>query len=132
MWTVSMTRTSPPWYDSISECVRAPPPKKRTPRRSSPSVTPVAQKTTLSPEASSFVVYTRSASSTSTPMPRAGPGHRHRDRRGEVPVADELDARPRRPDLGDQLLVPRPLKDHHGDVPHLAAKPFGDRLECRG
>ena len=32
-----------------SECVRAPPPKKRTPRNSSPSVTPVAAKTMFVP-----------------------------------------------------------------------------------
>ncbi len=45
---------------------------------------------------------------------RAGDGGR------QVAVADELDARAGRPDLGDQVVVPRPLEDHDRDVADLA------------
>jgi hypothetical protein len=53
----------------------------------------------------------------------ARPRYRDADGGRQVAVADELDTGPRRPHFGDELLVPLPLQDHDGDVPHVAAQP---------
>src|SRR6185503_599309 len=46
----------------------------------------------------------------------AGALDRAADRGGEVAVGNELDARARAPDLGDEVGVARPVEDDHGDV----------------
>ena len=56
-------------------------------------------------------------------MPETG----HADAGGQVAVRDELDAGAGGADVGDQLLVARPVQDHDGDVPRPATQPLGDR-----
>src|SRR3954453_10382401 len=56
----------------------------------------------------------------------AGARDRAGDRRRQVPVPDELDARARLPDLGDEGLVPLALEDDDRDVTDAAAERPGD------
>ena len=55
-----------------------------------------------------------------------------RDRRRQVAVADELDPRAGRADLGDQRVVARPLEDDDRDVADLPAERLGDPAEVLG
>ena len=61
-WVASILRIVPDFDRITSDCVVAPSPRKRTPRRSSPSVMPVAAKNTSSPETRSSRVRTLSRS----------------------------------------------------------------------
>ena len=47
----------------------------------------------------------------------------------EVAVADQPDARAALADLGDQLLVARPIQDDHDQVVDVAAEALRDRLQ---
>ena len=62
----------------------------------------------------------------------AGARHGARDGRRQVAVADELDARSGRPDLGDEIVVTRTFQDDHGDVADLATERLGDASEVLG
>src|SRR5579875_3151116 len=52
-----------------------------------------------------------------------------RDRRVDVAVGDELDPSPGAANLGDQVLVPRPVEDHDGYVVDRSLEGVGDGLE---
>ena len=60
-----------------------------------------------------------------------GAADRGRDAGREVAVADQLDARAGGADVGDQLLVPRPIEDDDHQILDVAAEAPGDRLQVR-
>ena len=55
-----------------------------------------------------------------------------RDGRGQVAVGDELDARARGPDLGNQLLVTRPIEADDRQVRDLAPESVSDASQVLG
>ncbi len=55
--------------------------------------------------------------------------HRGADRRRDVTVLDQLDARARRADLLDQVVVARTVEDDRSDVVDHAAERVGDRAD---
>ena len=57
---------------------------------------------------------------------------RRRDRRRDVAVADEVHARARVAQLGDQLVVAVALEDDDGEVVHVAVLRLGDTFEVLG
>src|SRR5215510_12295235 len=120
-----------------SDCDMAPPARYLMPASSSPSVMPVAAKNASSEATRSPVVSTRGKTAldgAAQALDRAGgddafgraPGAEQQvnpgavagghDGAGHVAVGDELDPRARRPDLGDEPCVPRPVQDDHGHV----------------
>ena len=56
----------------------------------------------------------------------AGAGHRGGDAGRQVAVADQADARAGGADVGDQLLVTRPIEHHDRQLVDLAAEAAGD------
>src|SRR5438093_2239008 len=58
-----------------------------------------------------------------------GPAHRGRDPGRQVAVADQLDAGAGTPDVGNQLLVPRPVEHDHHQVAYAAAERARDRFQ---
>ena len=62
----------------------------------------------------------------------AGARHRATDGSGQVAIADELDPGAGRPDLGDELVVPRTLEDDDRDVADLASEGLGDPPQVLG
>ncbi len=54
------------------------------------------------------------------------------DRAGDVAVDDELDPGAGRADLRGQILVPRPVEQHDGDVLGGAALGLGDLVDVLG
>ena len=50
----------------------------------------------------------------------------------EVAVADQTNARAGRADVGDQLLVARPIEHHDDEIVHLAVERPGNRLQVVG
>src|SRR5581483_2240813 len=54
---------------------------------------------------------------------------RRGDRRRHRPVLDQLDPRPRSPDLLDQVVVAGPVEDDRGHVAGLALEGVGDRAD---
>ena len=59
----------------------------------------------------------------------SGSRHRRRDARREVAIRDQANARARLADIGDQLLVARPVEDHDHQVVHPALQPPRDGLQ---
>ncbi len=59
----------------------------------------------------------------------AGARHGGDDGRREIAVADQLDARAGRADVGDELLVARPVEHRDDQVVDVAAQRLGDRME---
>ena len=62
----------------------------------------------------------------------AGSSDRRRDPRGQVAIADQLNARSGLPDIGDQLFVTRAVEHHHHQVVHAAMQAASNVLQVVG
>src|ERR1035441_8876064 len=61
-----------------------------------------------------------------------GSDHRRGNARREIAVANQLDARARLPDLGDEFFVPRTFEHHYHQVLHAAMHPPRDIFQVNG
>ena len=156
----------------MTELVRMPSPKNRTPLISVPSVTPVAAKMMLlagreilravdllevgdAHRAAALLVlgladdepredlavqaahrrrrqHALGRAAGAHHRVHAGADDRRRDAGRQIAVANQPDARAGRADVGDELLVARPVEHDDDEVVDLAAEAVGDRLQVVG